>query len=341
MKNGRFTLVDGLRGIAASSVVLFHCVEGHHVDHLLDALPAVVRQTVECGYLGVWIFFALSGFVIAHSLYGKSLSVSDFGRFILKRSLRLDIPYWTTIALTIAYTIASAHIVKDKGPSGFSAGQIIAHVFYLQDLLHFQPISAVFWTLCLEIQFYLIYAVIIRAGITGITIACVVSLLAPLGLMPSLPHGVFLKFWYAFLVGVAAYWAWRRNDLRYKFAGFVTILVIIAIMRGNPTILVSAMTATLLCAAGILGNIYSAMNWRWLQFMGGISYSLYLTHNMAIGLTFRILSLIIKSHTALVELAFLVMALAATIGGAFVFWWLVERPSSNLSKKITLIPSRI
>jgi peptidoglycan/LPS O-acetylase OafA/YrhL len=65
----RFLLVDALRGIAAMSVFVFHLQAGHHVDLIMGVLPAWLAVILKYGYLGVAIFFVLSGFVIAHSLY--------------------------------------------------------------------------------------------------------------------------------------------------------------------------------------------------------------------------------------------------------------------------------
>src|SRR6516164_3822489 len=83
----RFLLVDALRGIAAMSVVVFHLVQGHHIDLFLGGSPTWLTVILEHCHLGVAIFFVLSGFVIAHSLYGKDVTLSLAGRFMLRRSL--------------------------------------------------------------------------------------------------------------------------------------------------------------------------------------------------------------------------------------------------------------
>jgi peptidoglycan/LPS O-acetylase OafA/YrhL len=57
--------LDALRGIAAMSVVIFHLVEGHHVDLFLAKSPIWLVVMLEHGNLGVSIFFVLSGFVFA------------------------------------------------------------------------------------------------------------------------------------------------------------------------------------------------------------------------------------------------------------------------------------
>ncbi|KAB1123843.1 acyltransferase family protein [Neorhizobium galegae] len=77
-------------------------------------LPDWVETALLNGGLGVAVFFVLSGFVIAHSLYDKPMSLPEFGRFTLRRSLRLDPAYWASIAVTIAFAALSSYLVSGR-----------------------------------------------------------------------------------------------------------------------------------------------------------------------------------------------------------------------------------
>jgi len=89
----RFVLLDGLRGIAAIFII-----QRHAEDLLGKALPS--------SYLGVDLFFALSGFVLAHA-YGASLSEGRISplQFMKARFLRLYPLYTIALALVTAYYI--------------------------------------------------------------------------------------------------------------------------------------------------------------------------------------------------------------------------------------------
>ncbi len=76
-----FPLLDGLRGIAALIVVVFHLMEGHATSHL--------DQWVNHGYLAVDFFFLLSGFVIGYA-YDDRWSQMDFSEFARRRVFRLQ-----------------------------------------------------------------------------------------------------------------------------------------------------------------------------------------------------------------------------------------------------------
>src|SRR5690242_16591348 len=91
----RIPLIDGLRGIAAMAVVFYHFQDRLKLGGWLGAL-------FDRGNAGVGLFFVLSGFVIAMSIGSEPVGPSFIGRFALRRSLRLDPPYWASIAVILA-----------------------------------------------------------------------------------------------------------------------------------------------------------------------------------------------------------------------------------------------
>jgi len=332
MEKIRFAYVDGLRGVAVSMVVLFHAVEGDHIRTLFSTFPTCIQVMLRHGDFGVAIFFVLSGFVIAHSLRAE-LSPTGALRFVLRRSLRLDPPYWVAIAIGILFALLASLAVVGRPADTFSTAQIISHLFYLQGILGYKNINPVFWTLCLEIQLYLAYALLRLTRYTPILCAAFgASLIWPLGLHDGWP-GVFVGFWFAFLLGAGAYLAWTNLSARPWFLGYAAVISAAALYRLDYFALVCCITGISLLIVSVANLQTDLMNWRWLQYLGMISYSLYLIHNPITGAVFRV-GFLLTERSIYTEAGWWLVSLATCIAAAALLWRLVERPSMLLAKRL-------
>lgn len=340
----RFALVQELRGFAALWVVFFHASGGGHLRAVESYLPAVINTIVfKAGHYGVAVFFALSGFVIAHSLRKTNASLKEFGRFVVKRSIRLDPPYWLSIAAIIMLGYLSS-VLGDRPFSGFTAGDIAAHVIYAQVILGIPEINTVYWTLTYEIQFYLFFAFALmgsmvlahRTGsiiwITGAWILFdVLALASALNTLTFLPEGIFANLWASFYVGVLAY---RSQKSLQAQTVFVLLLVVMFVYPAVDNFSrLSAATALLLAYTLHTGQIFSGLGWHWLQAVGLISYSLYLLHNPITGMVGFAVEHTLGSGFVAASIGF-VAIVGASLTGAFIFWWAVEKPAHRLSQTI-------
>src|SRR5438067_2034 len=157
----RYVFVDGIRGLAAVAVMLYHLGTGDLERLLARVLSSRVTALFERGWIGVHVFFAISGFVIAHSLGRHEMTMRRALRFSLRRQVRLDPPYWCAIAVGIAIPFI-AHLARPSTSHWIpSFGDVVAHVFYVNDLLGTPAISWVFWSLAIEVQFYLLFVLVL------------------------------------------------------------------------------------------------------------------------------------------------------------------------------------
>lgn len=340
----KFYLIQALRGLAAAWVVLFHMEKGEHVKSLTAVLPDWLDYILfRYGSAGVAIFFVLSGFVITHSLVGKAFDGRAFGRFAARRSIRLDPPYWCAIAFSIVATalMAKAHHQAVALPS-FST--VLLHICYLQEIHGAPSINIVFWTLTYEIQFYLVLAAAWWAGTSlekaghspyrvrrGIgAILGVLALVAAIQSRDWAPHGLFLNMWHGFFAGVLAYVAGylRRTPLPL----FLLCGTMLAMAHFRATIFDTpcALTALFLFGAARSGLLERALAGRVWQFLGRISYSLYLTHIPTLALGYAAWHRIAGEGVGS-DLAGFVLMSGVCVGVAATFWWLIERPSQALA----------
>jgi peptidoglycan/LPS O-acetylase OafA/YrhL len=349
-----FYFVDAIRAIAALWVVVRHTELEERLTTLTSVLPKWLGDFIfYWGGLGVAIFFVLSGFVIAHSTRNAKIDLTYFRRFNLRRFIRLTPPYYASIVVVLGFGLLAAFAKGEPFmpmDRPLSAQRLLAHLFYLQDIFHFKHINDVYWTLCLEVQFYILFCAMLMLSqwlrdswnlhYTRAILfvpAAIVSALFPMGIFPDNGRPVILlPLWYTFLLGIFAYWAWRDKLNRVFFYAYSTLLLI-PVTGQFPSwfTITGVITAVLLLEVG-RANLMHLLNWQWLQFLGKISYSLYLTHPPILGAVFFI-GYKLFNRSLLSEVICLVLSVTACICFAAIMWQIVEKPSIAWSQKIKLV----
>ena len=156
LKEKRISVLDGLRGVAITLVVLYHTFSCHK-ENIPWANTYHSFPIFKFGFLGVQLFFLISGFVIYMSLE-KSES---FKSFIYKRWLRL---FPAMLIATIFIFIYSVFFIKTFAyPHLINAlpGLLFLEPKWLSLLFDTQiePLEGVFWTLYVEFKFYVLFGI--------------------------------------------------------------------------------------------------------------------------------------------------------------------------------------
>lgn len=140
----RFGSLDGLRCFAILGVILHHCWHG---------LPSIAVSTR--GFLGVDLFFVLSGFLIVTLLLRERdhTGTIDLPAFYFRRSLRIfPVYYGLLAALTIVFTLRTG---SSEGPAFLAALPYL--VTYTANWATVGSFMVIAWSLAAEEQFYLIW----------------------------------------------------------------------------------------------------------------------------------------------------------------------------------------
>src|SRR5882762_1752345 len=175
----RVATVDALRGLASFSVAWFHFTHGN-----AGFLPAgLLKSTGEYGWLGVSMFFVISGFVIPYALDKARYEMSEYAFFLAKRIIRLDPPYLADICLilALAYLVPHAPMFHGVTPA-YTITQLLCHFGYLNSLIGKPWVNPVFWSLGIEFQYYLLVGLIfplLVASSRVLRLALVATLLVP------------------------------------------------------------------------------------------------------------------------------------------------------------------
>jgi peptidoglycan/LPS O-acetylase OafA/YrhL len=190
--------IDALRGAAALGVVLYHAVEqGQKVlpRNILQYPIRTVQFASSFGYIGVFLFFVISGFCI-HLQWARAKAAGtepqiQFGAFWKRRIRRLYPPYIIALLLFLLVAATTIGVTLNR----FFFYDLGMHLLMLHNLdwKTSYTINGVFWTLAIEEQLYLAYFLLLFIRVRwgwGVTLA--VCLLARVGWM-IFSHLVWLK----------------------------------------------------------------------------------------------------------------------------------------------------
>lgn len=349
----RFKTIDGLRGIAALAVVVFHLNEATHVA-FGEWLPSAVDWIFRQGHYGVDIFFVISGFVIAYSIRSAAPTLPFAGRFALRRSARLDPPYWSAIFLEISVQALALRMAFSEAPLP-STEKIFAHFFYLQNLLGYGDIIDIFWTLCFEIQFYLalIALFVFRRKLDQWLGRPTTEWLAATALSILFIYSVFIRFevfglvghpgvatirWYQFFMGTCVWWVVSERVTWHVLPAMWLLLAAVILSTSSSALeLLPIAISALLWWSYRKDKMLTVFSGRTLLFLGGISYSLYVFHATIGWRLIRLIGVLMGDSAPhyVPYIAFL-LSVAVCIFTAWVAWRVLEGPSMRLSKQIEL-----
>jgi peptidoglycan/LPS O-acetylase OafA/YrhL len=284
--------IDGLRALSVAGVVIYHSGLG-----------------IPGGFVGVDVFFVISGFLITSLILKESESntfrLDDF----FARRIRRILP--ASLAVTLATLLIGFLILTPDGYSNLALSSIansllVANIFFWRDSGYFSEISELkpllhTWSLAVEEQFYLIYPLVLlpllRKGknvIAWMVVCAFLSLVLSVFMLHYMRSGAFYllppRAWELLTGGIIALLCQRKTfEIRYaeplSIIGLLMILGSMFLLNDKvPFPGPSAMPAIAGACLFIISNNNSLtisgrlLSLRPIVFVGLISYSLYLWH---------------------------------------------------------------
>jgi peptidoglycan/LPS O-acetylase OafA/YrhL len=307
----RIPELDGLRGIAIIMVLSFHYIN----NQLINAntfLGRILYKVTAFGWVGVDLFFVLSGFLIGTILINNKGSKNYFSTFYVRRIVRIIPNYYLLIALFIIIGLIP-FFKTDYFLTGNNVIPVWAYLLIIQNIfiahLHnFGNTSiSVTWSIGVEEQFYIIFPLLVYflkdkwlpllLGL-AIIIAPIIRMqyndwIPPYVLLPCRMDSIAFGALIAFLNH-----HYSLADLVKKNILPIIILLVIdgvicvylLIKNGDigiirNTLFAIIFSAMLLFALAYKNSVYgSILRLKLLGWIGTISYSLYLFHDMILGL---------------------------------------------------------
>lgn len=347
--------LTALRGVAALGVALFHIDVCLYYREMGTLLPKAASGVIANGYLWVDLFFILSGYVIYHA-YRERLSTGRFGarvatfyraRFVRIYPLHLAL----TALLVVATTVAGAlwPMLKDGSWetyfawSALPSNLLLTHAMNQHSYLSWNIVS---WSIAAEWWCYaaalLAVPLMVRFGRWS-GAACIAAGGAVLvGLYLGLGRGTLditydfgiVRCLGGFLIGLGLYQICRIDaSILARLAdglAAASLAGLVAVMHvGGLDLVAIPLFAVLVAALGASGGWMH----RWfstpiLQYLGRISYSIYLVHGLVfLGFWYAAPALGWRMQTPVEAWLFAAAFLGLTIAGAALTYRLIEAPS--------------
>ncbi|KRQ01530.1 MULTISPECIES: acyltransferase [Bradyrhizobium] len=343
----RLAFIDTLRGIAVLAVLVQHVfeviLEKHPTGVYYGPLHDIFGYYMNFGRFGVVLFFFVSGFVIPFSFPDSATPVRDF---TISRFFRLYPAYWTSIVVGLV----SVQLLDSKS---FPLGQIAANVTMLQTFVNVPNLWVFYWTLAIELLFYvgctILFAmgllnrrftavtIVVAAALVGTTAALFVESRAVSSVMEV---GLNLS---AMFLGKIIRDTVIGGKLRWTHVTVCTLLYAVfaatlsdrrfgGVYHENFFYSYSIGSAYISAALVFIGFAVfgERMAWRPMAFVGVISYSVYLMSPFAIVYVHR---LVWFGDGPLGWSIFLVVILALSILVSWMTYTFIEKPSISFGQR--------
>jgi peptidoglycan/LPS O-acetylase OafA/YrhL len=311
----RLKHIDALRGIAALMVTFFH-LSGNSV------LSQQTSSVGKYGYLGVEIFFVISGFVLPYSLLKSGYRLKNFFPFIVKRIVRIHPAYITVIIISMALAALT-------GREPLSLPRFVWHLVFLNAEFGYPDVAPVFWTLKIEFAFYILislsFTTFFTSNYKSIVLIAAVTVSSLFNII-----GVF--HWLLFFaLGILIFNKWFTNMSPYIFWPAICTLLLTNIKIHGVAEAMAGCFGCLFILFARIEHFPKAIG-QILLWLGMISYSLYLIH-WELGRA----AVIFARHIPAIgsyETLRLVLGLGFSLICAYLLYKYVEKSSIAVANKI-------
>jgi peptidoglycan/LPS O-acetylase OafA/YrhL len=330
---------DGLRAVGFLLVVTAH-------------IPAVPLFEYLQGWTAVWIFFAISGYLVTMLLIREERKNGTiaYGKFLVRRFFRIVPSYFAVLALYWAVFATAPPLAAD-----FAAvrPQLPWHLTLMTEFLDTPPFTIFthFWAVGVETKFYVLFPPFVFLLIRNetwrfaVTLAAAVILMAAAPLLPSDQLTFIANAWCSILAGVllAQILEWPRS---FAFVAALTrvpaavplalvaaVFVLLRYVEQNPMLPAVAAVMTYLVAHITMRDslMRRLLDWRPLVYLGQRSYGAYLLHVLPIHIGY----VLFGTATVAAGLATTVFALAVTIPAAELLYRVIDQPGMKLARRMT------
>jgi exopolysaccharide production protein ExoZ len=331
--------VEAARGVAALLVVLYHAAL--HVEGDVPS-AAVLWSLPHFGHAGVDFFFVLSGFIISFVHRADLGKPKRLGHYLERRFTRVFPFYWLVLGFSLLGTWL---LHRAQFPD---VREILSNLLLLPQTK--DQIVGGAWTLVFEIMYYFVFAIAICNRRIGAAVLGIWAVLVAAGVFykPVSESAALVvvtsPFCLEFFLGMGAAAILSRRTV--PLSGLLLTIGVVGFVLAGACEISGLLygfghTARLAYGTGSFLIILALVERerlgrlkvpRFLAVMGRASYSIYLVHLIAIGITFKFLSMAIRLAPAWSFLIWALLCTTALTAGILASIWL-EQPLIRFARK--------
>jgi len=283
--------LDILRFLAAMAVVFYHYTFVNSISFNEVPPYPVLGNLFKYGYMGVELFFMISGFVILMTALSKSPK-----DFVVSRISRLYPAFWMALLITTLTIILFATDNSKK----ISLSQFLINLSMVPEYINIESIDPVYWTLQVEIKFYFwIFIIIlinkIRQIESFISVWLFISLLDAFQFTHSVSRLLFFPEWAPYFCGGALFFIIKNNELTIKRGLLLFIAYLLSIHYAiieaeqkashfesdfSPVIVMCLISSLYLFFIWVINSKQDYIKSKYIVLIGALTYPLYLIHNV-------------------------------------------------------------
>ena len=179
--------LEGLRGLAALYVVLYHVVLT--LDGVRPGAASVIPFNavwLKWGHFAVALFIVISGYVLALPVVTRGSLAGDMRGFFARRARRLLPGYYAALVLAMPFWLAQLRFTQDDASPLRVFGSFALHAVLLHNVSQHTigTIDGPLWSVAVECQIYLVFAFVLLPVVRRFGIGAMVALAFAIGLMP-------------------------------------------------------------------------------------------------------------------------------------------------------------
>lgn len=333
----RFHELDFLRGLACIAVVVYHFLSRAPRSGELPGVTTIFDTAARYGYLGVHLFFLISGFVILMSAQGVTAR-----RFLTSRMVRLYPALWAaaTVTALTAWIVGSTRYAVP-------VPDYLANLTMLNHWMDIKYVDGSYWSLSFELHFYLLMALAISFGmiknIQWLFLGWLMISAANL-IRPMYP----LQFWLAaqwapLFVAGGVFYLIRTQGVSRRLLFTLAFSLVLAISYGireanlltarnavafSPIVAVGIILVFFAVFAAISRGVWSMKGSTWTYFAGILTYPVYLLHQHFGFMLYDLLRGILGGVVAFLFMCGAIFFVACAVRGY------VERPCNQLFRRL-------